>query len=304
MLTEDHVRDASHGAVVGNTSRMAASARHRKKFAVIGDPIDHSLSPRMHTAALSATRIHATYEPMRVDAAELPEAILRLRDEGYSGFNVTIPHKQSILPLLDDIDALARQTGAVNTVVREGLSLIGYNTDVEGFDMALKTLAGRSWRGRSLILGAGGAARAVLLALQRRDGTITISNRTVAAAESLAKEFGDVARVLRDPADLPEVLRSAELVVNATALGMGKLGGASPVPQSARFQPGTLVIDLVYGRRTPFLAAAEAAGCRVQDGIEMLVQQGAAAFHLWTGIRPDTDVMRDACLGRVREVAP
>lgn len=273
-----------------------------KRFAVIGDPIEHSRSPRMQMAAFRAAGIQATYEPLHVTATELADAVRRLRDGGYIGFNVTIPHKRAMPALLDSMDPIARQTGAVNTVVREGTELIGYNTDVEGFDMALTVLAGPDWRGRCLLFGAGGAARAVVAALQRRGCEVTVTNRSVESADALAKEIGGEVKILRRLGDLEAAVYSADLVVNATALGMGDLSAVSPLPPGAHFRPGALAIDLVYGRQTPFLIAAIAAGCRVQDGIEMLVQQGAAAFRLWTGIQPDTGVMREACLQPVTEV--
>lgn len=275
----------------------------RNRFAVIGDPIDHSLSPRMQTAALKAARLDGTYEPLRVATGDLSGAVACLRRTGYRGFNVTIPHKRAIVSLLDRVHPSVEETGAANTVVLDGDELVGYNTDIEGFDMALKVLAGGDWKGRALVFGAGGAARAVVVALAARGCRIAVTNRTWQAIEALTSEIGAAVTAVREPQELISAVAAAGLLVNATSLGMGDLAGRSPLPADAQFRPGALAIDLVYGHVSPFMKAAEDGGCRVQDGIEMLVQQGAAAFRLWTGAEPNVGAMRIACRARRAEVA-
>lgn len=267
----------------------------RDRFAVIGDPIEHSLSPRMQATALNAAHLDGSYESLRVAAGDLIAAVAWLRRAGFRGFNVTIPHKRAIVSLLDRVYPSAEETGAVNTVVRDGDELVGYNTDIEGFDMALTVLAGGDWQGQSLIFGAGGVARAVIVALAARGCQIAVANRTMKSVDALMSELGLAVSTVRGPRELATAVASADLLVNATALGMGDLAGRSPLPAEAQFRSDALAMDLVYGRVTPFIKTARDGGCQVQDGIEMLVRQGAAAFRLWHGMEPDVDVMREAC---------
>lgn len=271
-------------------------------FAVIGDPIEHSLSPRMQIAAFDAAHLSGTYQALRVTAGELAGTVAWLRRNRYRGFNVTIPHKRTIVPLLDRVHQSARTTGAVNTVAREDDELVGHNTDIEGFDMALSVLAGSDWSGPALVFGAGGAARAVVVALAKRGCRIAVSNRTPEAIPALAAQVGYAISPVRGADECVAAVAKADLLVNATALGMGNLARLSPLPAGARFRPGTFAIDLVYGNETPFMRTARDGGCRVQDGVEMLVRQGAAAFQIWTGVEPDIAAMRAACRARLVEV--
>jgi shikimate dehydrogenase len=274
-----------------------------ERFAVIGDPIEHSLSPQMQTAALNAAHLEGTYESLLVAADDLTRSVAWLRRRGYRGFNVTVPHKRAIVSLLDRVDPAVEGTGAVNTVVRVAHELVGYNTDIEGFDMALSVLTGADWRGQALVLGAGGAARAVVAALAARGCAIAISNRTREAIDVLGAEVSVPISPVYGAEELAAAVASADLVVNATSLGMGSLVHESPLPAGVCFRPGAYAMDLVYGRVTPFMQTARDGGCRVHDGTEMLVQQGAAAFRLWTGIDPDLDAMRLACGAQVSGAA-
>jgi shikimate dehydrogenase len=297
------------------------------RYAVIGDPIDHSLSPELQRAAFRAAGIDATYERIRVARSELSSALRALRDRGYRGFNVTVPHKQDVMSLLDDLDSGAVQVGAVNTVVRRGNRLVGHNTDIDGFSAALDALRLDRPVLRATVLGAGGAARAVVAVLVRRDVSVTVLNRTPDRAARLAGDLESLSKPVgaaREPPSRPPsggfrkapldgvhvselgaaeaALARCDLLVNATSLGMGDYANQSPLPDNVSIPPETMVIDLVYGRETPFLQMARRSGCRVQDGIEMLVAQGAAAFRLWTGVNPDIGIMRHACLDRLAEV--
>jgi len=264
------------------------------RLAVIGDPIAHSLSPAMHAAALQAAGIAGSYQAIHVASPELETQVRLLRDQGYRGFNVTVPHKERVVACLDQIDVSA-QIGAVNTIVNQQEVLIGYNTDIAGFSRALRSLLPDPTGLRAVVLGAGGSALAVVHALQLERATVTVVNRTVARAEYLASRVSRRMIVLRSGLEAADAIKHADLLVNTTPLGMGDLAALSALPDGSRLSSHTAVFDLVYGRTTPLLAQAAAAGCATADGLEMLVQQGALSFQLWTGIAPDITVMRDAC---------
>jgi len=264
------------------------------RLAVIGDPIAHSLSPAMHNAALHAAGIAGSYRAIQVAGPELEAGVRLLRDQEYRGFNVTIPHKERIAACLDQLDASAR-IGAVNTVVNQQDALIGYNTDVAGFTRALRSLLPDPTGLRAVVLGAGGSALAVVHALQLEPATVTVVNRSVARAEYLASRLSGPITVQPSGPEAAHAVAHADLLVNTTPLGMGSLAGLSALPDECRLSSHTAVFDLVYGRTTPLLAQAAAAGCPTANGLEMLVQQGALSFQLWTGIVPDLTVMREVC---------
>ena len=264
------------------------------RLAVIGDPIAHSLSPLMQQAALDRAGVPWTYETIRVSGPELPSVVDDLRAGRLAGINVTIPHKRAILPFLDTLTPTAARTGAVNTVCRDGPRLVGHNTDVAGFTSALTAMEPNP-SGPAILFGTGGAASAVLSALTDMGMAVSIVSRERERAEAFGREFGAGAFTYADRA-LSGVIAEAGLLVNATPMGMGHLRHASPLSYDVRLKHGAVAIDLVYGQSTPFIKQTRERGCRVQNGIEMLVRQGALAFALWTGIEPDLDVMRDACI--------
>jgi shikimate dehydrogenase len=274
------------------------------RFAVIGDPIAHSLSPVMHMAALSDLGIAGSYEAIHVPPSQLAEVVESLRQGRYRGFNVTIPHKEHVGAFLDAIDPSARRIGAVNTVVNDGGQLTGYNTDAEGFTRALEHVAPDVRGGQAVVFGAGGSARAVIHALRAMRLNVTIVVRNPATAAPVALDYGGAIDIIpsHSPALASRVL-GADLLINTTPLGMGHLADRSPLPNGLTPEPGTIAFDLVYGRLTPFLTQCREAGCDTLDGLEMLVYQGAASFKLWTGLAPDVDVMRDACLRALGEMA-
>jgi shikimate dehydrogenase len=224
--------------------------------------------------------------------------VARAPGSGYRGFNVTIPHKQSILPLVHSIDPVAREVGAVNTVVCHD-RLQGFNTDITGFENTLRLLGVKAHSLPAVVLGAGGSARAIVFALARMGATVTVLNRSIDTASRLARAVGHGTRS-GSLADMSPVC-SARLLVNTTSLGMSHLP-MSPLPPGVKLDPDTVVIDLVYGRTTELMVEAQAAGCTALDGVEMLVQQGAASFRLWTGREPDVDIMRNACRTALLEV--
>ncbi|MFZ5854772.1 MAG: shikimate dehydrogenase [Chloroflexota bacterium] len=258
-----------------------------KRVVLIGHPVSHSLSGAMQQAAFDALGIDARYELWDRTPAQLADAIAQLRTDEFLGANVTIPHKERVVPLVDRLTEDAHATGAVNTITREGKRLIGHNTDVPGFKVALDRLVGKQKMPRqAVVLGAGGGARAVVHGLITEGfQRVIVFNRHLHRAEALVRHFGRSAAHMELKA-MPwhESVIEAELartkvLINATSIGLE--GDESPIPGEL-IPPDLLVLDLIY-RRTKLLRDAEAAGCTVMDGELMLLHQGAAAFTLWTG---------------------
>lgn len=258
------------------------------KAFVIGHPIGHSRSPLIHGTWLKAYGIDARYDAIDVEAAELAHFVARLRAGEFVGGNVTIPHKEAVFGLCDMVDPLARTIGAVNTLVVQGGKVRGFNTDFMGFLGNLDQRA-PGWSddlGEAIVLGAGGAARAVLVALRERGvGTTHLLNRTPANASSLAAAFGEAIR----PGTLDDfaaVAPGAGLVVNTTSVGMH--GTTFPHLPLDRLPETALVTDIVYVPLvTPLLAEARARGLRTVDGLGMLLHQAVPGFEAWFGIRPE-----------------
>jgi shikimate dehydrogenase len=273
-----------------------------RTIALLGHPVAHSISPAFQQAALDALQIDARYEAWDTTASSLQSAVERLRSRDLLGANVTVPHKVAVMRLIDQPDSLVEFVGAVNTIVNRDGRLHATNTDVTGI---LATLAevGTDLRGANVvILGAGGAARAVVVAMRRAGvARVTIANRTESRAAELVPLGGadlDVrtCRLAPDSERLPVSVAAARLIVQTTSLGMrhGPDEGATPIP-ARMMRPGQIAFDLVYTpERTPFLEAAEQAGARPVGGLNMLVHQGAAAFRLWTGQDPPLPVMFEA----------
>lgn len=269
---------------------------------ILGYPLDHSLSPPMHNAAFAALGLDWAYVPWRVAPDRLGEALRGLRAlANFAGANVTVPHKEAILPHLDGLTAEARAVGAVNTIVREAERLTGHTTDGAGLlaDLA-EALAFRPREARIVIVGAGGAARSAAFALAAAGARcLAILNRSDDRARALAADVGRATSAVeavayplrRFPAD--QILGSADLVLNATSVGL-HAGDPSPL-DLAPCRPSTAVYDLVYNpSETGFLREARARGLRAANGLGMLVHQGAAAFALWTGRPAPMGVMRRA----------
>ena len=269
-----------------------------KRVVLIGHPVAHSLSGAMHQAAFDAAGIDATYELWDRAPIALPAAITEVRGDDFLGANVTIPHKERVVPLVDRLTEEAQATGAVNTLTREGRRLVGHNTDVAGFEVALDRLVGRQKMPRqAVILGAGGGARAVAFGLIRAGyQRVIVFNRHLHRAEALVKHFSRSAAHMElrampwHPSIIESEIAKTKVLVNATSIGL--TDDASPIPADI-FPGDLLVLDLIYSR-TKFLRDAEAAGCTVMDGETMLLHQGAAAFSLWTGQEAPLQVMDDA----------
>jgi len=269
-----------------------------KRVVLIGHPVAHSLSGAMQQAAFDAAGIDAIYELWDRTSLQLPDAIAQVRDDEYLGANVTIPHKERVVPLIDRSTEDAVATGAINTITREGRRLVGHNTDVPGFEAALDKLVGRQKMPRqAVVLGAGGGARAVVHGLIREGFLrIVVFNRHLHRAEGLVRHFAKSAAHMELKAMpwhesiIESELAKTKILVNATSIGL--TADVSPIP--AEILPsGLLVLDLIYNR-TRFLRDAEAAGSTVMDGETMLLHQGAAAFTLWTGQAAPLEVMAAA----------
>ena len=265
---------------------------------IIGYPLGHSVSPAFQQAAFDHLGIDANYLAWETTPDALAGRMESLRGPGLLGANVTVPHKQAVVPFLDEVSQAAQDTGAVNTIVNQKGSLMGYNTDVTGFLRALQADAGFQAQGkRVLVLGAGGSARAVVYGLLKEGaGQVTIANRTVERAHQLVETLGspgNVDAVLLEPAELSN---GWDLIVNCTTLGMRHAPGEKETPLSSDAIPASsLVYDLVYNpEETPLLQAAAKAGARTLGGLPMLIYQGAEAFRLWTGRDAPVDVMFQA----------
>jgi shikimate dehydrogenase len=252
----------------------------------------------MQNAAFAACGLDWTYTLWPTPLDTLAERVAGLRQAGVAGANVTVPHKTAVLPLLDEVDSGAVAVGAVNTIVHDGLHLIGYNTDLAGFRQGLTEAGDVPPGGRALVLGAGGAARAACAALLQQGIPVLVLARRMDAAHQLADDLGAHGPIGGGPltaATLRLVLRDMALLVNATSAGMWPAVDDSPLPPGVPLPPGLLVYDLVYRPRpTRLLREATAAGCRTLDGLSMLLHQGAAAFTLWTGQSAPLAVMRAA----------
>ncbi len=275
-----------------------------KILGVFGFPVEHSLSPAMHNSAIAALGLSYIYLPFAVSPENLGTAIRSLPALGIVGVNLTIPHKENVLPFLEEITDEARDVGAVNTVHCIGGKLIGDNTDGRGFFLPLRE-QGFSVSGKSVVvLGAGGAARSVVFCLVREGAEVVLINRTLERAERLAQTVRDAgfAAVIRtlsldNTAEYYTATARATLLVNTTRVGMHPNEDALPPVILEAFRPELTVYDLVYNPvETRLLQEAKRRGCKTMDGIKMLVYQGALAFERWTGHFPPTDVMEAAVL--------
>lgn len=263
-------------------------------FAVIGDPIGHSLSPIMHGKWLKENHLDHHYHAFKVTAPDLKEAVDGFKALGVKGFNVTIPHKLAIMPFLDEIDEEARTLGAVNTVINENGKLIGTNTDGLGFIQSVKEHGFNLFPEKKvLIIGAGGAARAVGLALSKHQKvSVDFTNRSKGKADALAKEVSGYqeSRSL-SIADAARRLSDYGMIIQATPVGMSGVSDELPISIEA-LKAGTECVDLIYKPlETRFLAEAKAKGGHTMNGLSMLIHQGAIAFQFWLGIAPDTSGM-------------
>ena len=264
-------------------------------FCLLGSPVRHSLSPRMHNESFRLLGIDAVYLCFDVDEAALPDAVKGLVRCGVKGFNLTMPDKNAVIPLLDELSPSARLTGAVNTVVNRNGTLTGYNTDGAGLIRALAE-RGTSVSGQDItILGSGGAASAIA-AQAALDGAASIKiflrsssryfERTERLASALSRETGCHLSLhdLQDKNDLRQAVSASSVLIQATSVGMAPDTEACLIPGSSWLQAGLTVADVIYHPKEPrLLSMAKEAGCTICPGLDMLLFQGSEAFHLWTG---------------------
>jgi shikimate dehydrogenase len=277
-----------------------------KIFGVIGDPIEHSLSPIIQNAAFSASKLDCAFLAFKVKDSELGKALDGVRGLDIQGLNVTMPHKNGILGLLDEVDQTAKLLKAVNTVKNQNGKLLGFNTDGAGAMAALRE-NGVEFKGKKvMLLGAGGAARAIGFALAEQAGELSILNRSIQPAAELAElvyqKFNTkVFAYTLSPLTVRGALIDTDLLINATSVGM------EPNAKDTIMDPRSLksdlsVMDIVYNPIETRLAKnAKKAGAKVVSGVEMLIYQGAASFEIWTGQKAPIEVMREAALNHLRK---
>jgi shikimate dehydrogenase len=270
----------------------------KKLFAVIGEPIAHSMSPHMHNDLFQHYSIDAHYHPLLVKRGDLKAAVLGLKAIGISGFNVTIPHKIEILKYLDEVDSLAEQIGAVNTVVNEKGKLIGYNTDGLGFLAGLKAITNDFLNHKILIIGAGGAARAIYYTLANSGvQSMDICNRTIEKAYRLIQECPYQTQSQGLTIEHAEsLLQNYSIIIQTTNIGMAPYDNQLPLSLN-HLASGSVVSDIIYNPlETAFLKEANVKQAIIQNGIDMFVHQGALAFQYWTGLSPDINRMKQNVL--------
>jgi shikimate dehydrogenase len=274
-----------------------------RTYCIIGDPVSHSLSPAMHNAAFKSLSMDDVYIAYKVSSHELESSVESLRSVKISGFNVTIPHKIAVLQYLDEVDLLSRKAGAVNTVASIDGRFKGFNTDIQGFLQPLLS-RGIDFRGLSVLLfGAGGSARAVVASLSSVTGIskLVVANRTYNKSSELSKqaELQGLTSSVSMIEEAKVMAKRFDLIVNATSVG---LQSNESILDSEDIDGSSTVYDLVYRPvMTKLLENAREKGARVIYGYEMLLEQGAQAFEIWTGLKAPIPAMKKALFGVFQE---
>ncbi len=280
-------------------------------LAIFGDPVNHSISPVMQGAAIEAVGLDMVYLAFCVAPADLGRAVAAISALGIRGVNITIPHKEGVMEFLDEIDETARALGAVNTIENDSGRLRGHNTDAEGFATSLVAETGIDPQGSTaLVVGAGGAARAVVYGLASRGASrVFVANRTPARAEALCADLGPACpgsileAIPLGAGQMEKLLEKTDILVNATSLGM-KGRGDLDLPLE-HLKKDAVVSDIVYTpMETGLLKKARALGLTVHHGLGMLIGQGALSFEIWTGRKAPLEVMRKAALEALAETLP
>jgi shikimate dehydrogenase len=271
---------------------------------VIGDPIEHTLSPTMHNAAFNHLKLDFVFLAFRVKAAQLENAMRGMRGLGIRGLNVTMPHKNAVIKYLDEVDPTVKFLGSANTILNDNGRLLGFNTDGVGALKAMRENGVNLDGKKLLLLGAGGAAKAIAFSLAKEVGELVILNRVSEKAKELAEALSQVygKKVVGEalsPSVIQKSLQDAHIVINATSVGMHPHVSQSLVaPQW--LNPDLTVMDIVYNPvETKLAKHAKAAGAHVISGVEMLLYQGAASFEIWTGRSAPIEVMRKAALNKL-----
>ena len=269
----------------------------KKLFGVLGNPIEHSMSPLIHNDAFEKHSVEGVYLPFCVEDTELQQAVEGMKALGAGGFNVTVPFKSRILPYIDVLDDFANEVGAVNTVVIKEGCLYGYNTDGPGFVKGLLTVTKQIDGKNVLIIGAGGAARGIYFALAKTGvAKLDLANRTVSSAEQIVADYhGTISSSAISLREAERTLGKYDIIIQTTSVGLANID-ATPLSLE-ELNPGAIVCDIIYNPlQTRILKEAKERGNKVQNGVDMFVYQGALAFELWTGIMPDTERMKQLVL--------
>jgi shikimate dehydrogenase len=271
---------------------------------VIGDPIEHTLSPTIHNAAFNHLKLDFVFLAFRVKAADLENAVRGMRGLGIHGLNVTMPHKSTVIAYLDEVDPTVQFLGSANTILNKNGKLSGFNTDGVGALKALRENGAELSEKKVLLLGAGGAAKAIAFALAEEVGELVVLNRAAEKARELAEALGrmfnkKVVGGSLSPDAIAKNLRDSDILINATSVGMKpNLSQSLVAPQWLRSD--LTVMDIVYNPvETKLAEDAKAAGAKVISGVEMLIYQGAASFEIWTGRAAPIEVMQKAALNKL-----
>ena len=274
---------------------------------VIGDPIEHTLSPIMHNAAFASLKLDYNFLAFKVKPAELENAVNGMRALNIRGLNVTMPYKSTVLNFLDRTDLSAQIVNSVNTILNKETKLLGFNTDGVGALKALRENGVEPKGKKVLLLGAGGAARAIAYTMAKEADELAVLNRTVKPAQALAKLLEKAAnkKIVAgslSPKEIQQNLQDSDILINATSVGMKPKAEESLVPLKM-IRPNLAVMDIVYNPiETKLAKEAKAAGAKVVSGVEMLIYQGAASFEIWTGKSAPVEVMRQAALNHLMKV--
>ena len=280
-----------------------------KRFGVIGHPIAHSLSPLLHNTAFGLLGLECSYESFDVEPVSLRTIVSDLKSRDFAGLNVTIPHKEKIVALVDDLSEESKLVGAVNTLSFNGNRIRGDNTDVYGIAATLRPYGGEIRDRLVLLVGAGGSARAIVYALidQYSPAEIVFANRSPERAAELMRDFGPRAKgtslrsITMEGHDIDSVISRACLIVNATPVGMYPAVDESPLSDQTKFQPGQIVMDTIYTPlETNLLAKARACGARTISGLEMFLHQGARSFEIWLDRQMPLDRLRQVILDELK----
>lgn len=284
----------------GNQMKICEDVTGKTKLiGVIGNPIEHSISPQIHNTLSRHLGMDLIYIPMKTGKDQLGDAVKGLKAINFTGFNVTIPFKNDIMKYLDGCSEEAALIGAVNTVKNQDGAFYGYNTDAEGFSRSFKMETGTGFEGKTVvILGAGGASRAIAVkAAMEKASKIFILNRSLSNAneitELINRNFGcESASVLINTDESFGILKSSDIIINTTPIGMYPEVDASPVPEFKDYRENQIVYDVIYNpARTKFLEEASRKNCRTLNGFGMLIFQGILAYEIWTGIKVPDDVV-------------
>ncbi|MFJ7755003.1 shikimate dehydrogenase [Peribacillus muralis] len=274
----------------------------KKIYGVMGDPIAHSMSPDIHNDAFEKENIEAVYHHFHVTKEGLQDAVKGMKALGIEGFNITIPHKTAIIPFLDEVDELALAIGAVNTVVNKNGRFIGYNTDGKGFLKSLcDEISGDIKAKKTLVIGAGGAARAIYFTLVNEGvKQVDIANRTKERAAELVSDcpYDKISKAL-SIIEAEQSLSQYDLIIQTTSSGMSPETDHSPLKLD-QLKAGAIVSDIIYNPlQTKLLLEAFEKGAKTQNGLGMFINQAALAFEIWTGVMPDTARMTDIVLNKL-----